>query len=80
MNYTADLVAEELHKIEVMKKHVLRTYSMAREDIFNIKIKELPGYSVLYKMLFDKDIQDDYVKDRTEAEQYSMCGDYSDRL
>ena len=54
MNYTADLVAAELHKIELIQNHVLRTYSMAREDIFNVKIKELPAYSVIYKMLFDQ--------------------------
>ena len=55
MNFTADLVAAELYKLDVMKKYVLRTYSAAREDIFNVKIKELPEFSVLYKMLFDEE-------------------------
>lgn len=67
MNFTADLVAEELYKLEIMKKYVLRTYSASREDIFNIKIKELPEYSVLYKMLFDTDILDQFTKVNTEA-------------
>ena len=53
MNFTADLVAEELYKLEIMKKYVLRSYSQSREYIFNIKIKELPEFSVLYKMLYD---------------------------
>ena len=52
MNFTADLVAQELYKIPLMKAFVARTYSAAREDIFNVKIKELPEYSVIYKMLF----------------------------
>lgn len=55
MNFTADLVAEELYKLEIMKPKVLRTYSTSREDLFNIKIKELPEYSTLYKMLFESD-------------------------
>lgn len=38
MNFTADLVAEELYKIKLMQAYVVRTYSTAREDIFNIKI------------------------------------------
>lgn len=68
MNFTADLVAKELYKIESMKNHVLRTYSSSREDIFNIKIKEMPEYSVLYKMLYDRDILDEYTYNRTNNE------------
>mmetsp|Transcript_41119 Transcript_41119/g.53968 ORF Transcript_41119/g.53968 Transcript_41119/m.53968 type:complete len:103 (-) Transcript_41119:694-1002(-) len=55
MNFTADLVAQELFKLEVLKKKVLRLFSMVREDVFNIKIEELPEYSVLYKMLYDSE-------------------------
>ena len=49
-----------------MKKVVLRTYSASREDLFNIKVKELPEYSVLYKMLFDsEDMLNEYTRERT---------------
>jgi len=66
MNYTADLVAEELYKLEIMKPKVLRTYSTSREDLFNIKLKELPEYSTLYKMLFkSEDILNKYTKEKT---------------
>ena len=52
MNQTADLVAQELYKIHFLQPYVARTYSQAREDIFNVKIKDLPEYSVIYKMLY----------------------------
>ena len=52
MNYTADLVAQELYKLKIMQPFVVRTYSQASEDVFNIRIKDLPEYSALYKMLF----------------------------
>ena len=52
MNFTADLITEELCKIEMIKEYVARTYSSSREDIFNLKVAELPEYSVLYKMLY----------------------------
>ena len=39
MNFTADLVAEELYKLETMQPCVVRTYSQAREDVFNIKVR-----------------------------------------
>ena len=66
MNFTADLVAEELYKLEIMKPKVLRTYSTSREDLFNIKIKELPEYSTLYKMLFESDdILNEYTQEKT---------------
>ena len=48
MNFTADLVAAELYKLKMMQAFVVRTYSQSREDIFNIKIDELPEYSILY--------------------------------
>jgi len=67
MNFTADLVAQELYKLKVMQKYVLRMYSASREDIFNIKIKELPEYSVLYKMLYDLEVLDEFTKIKSEA-------------
>ena len=68
MNFTADLVAQELYKIKSMQNHVIRSYSSSREDIFNIKIKELPEYSVLYKMLYDDEILNEYTLRKTNAE------------
>ena len=53
MNFTADLVAEALWNIEVIKDKVCRVYSTIREDIFNVSIKELPEWSILYKMIYD---------------------------
>ena len=67
MNFTADLVAQELYKLKIMQRFVVRTYSQAREDIFNIRIKDLPEYSLLYKMLFESE-QDlnEYTKQKTD--------------
>ena len=53
MNQTADLVAEALYKIEVIKEKICRVYSASREDIFNVDIKELPEWSPIRKMLFN---------------------------
>ena len=53
MNFTADLVAEALCNIEVIKDKVCRVYSTTREDIFNVSIKEIPEWSILYKMIYD---------------------------
>ena len=55
MNLTADLVAEALYGIEMLKDKICRIYSTTREDIFNVKIKELPEWSIIYKMLFDEE-------------------------
>ena len=55
MNFTADLVAQELYKLKIVQAFIVRTYSSAREDIFNIKIKELPEYSLLHKMLYEEE-------------------------
>ena len=60
MNFTADLVATTLFGLEVLKNKVCRVYSTQKEDIFNVSIKELPEWSILYKMLFDTDELDDY--------------------
>ena len=53
MNQTADLVAEALYKIELIKEQICRVYSASREDIFNVDIKELPEWSPIRKMLFN---------------------------
>jgi hypothetical protein len=65
MNFTADLVATALFRLEILKHKVCRVYSAAREDIFNVSIKELPEWSILYKMLFDTDELDEYTKVHT---------------
>ena len=53
MNLTADLVAEALFKIKVIRDKICRVYSAMKEDIFNVNIKELPEWSIIHKMLFD---------------------------
>ena len=53
MNFTADLVAEALYGVEVLKDKICRVYSATREDIFNVNINELPEWSIIYKMLFN---------------------------
>ena len=46
---------------------MVRTYSQAREDVFNIKIKELAEYSLLYKMLFkSEDMLNEFTKNETD--------------
>ena len=66
MNFTADLVAEELYKLKILQAFVVRTYSQTREDIFNIKLKELPEFSVLHKMIYKTELLDEYTKAETE--------------
>ena len=65
MNFTADLVAEALFNIEMIKDKVCRVYSTSREDIFNVSISELPEWSILHKMLFDTEQLDKYTKTQT---------------
>ena len=66
MNFTADLVAQELYNLETLKPKILRTYSSSREDLFNIDIKKMPEYSVIYKMLYgSEDILNEYTKEMT---------------
>lgn len=68
MNITADLVAQELYKIDMLRSKVLRLFSSVREDVFNVKIKELPEYSVLYKMLYEsEDTFNDMTREHTEV-------------
>ena len=55
MNYTADLLAEELYKLDYIKSMLVRTYSSSKEDLFNVVFDELREYSVLYKMIYDKE-------------------------
>ena len=66
MNFTADLVAQELYNLETLKPEILRTYSSSREDLFNIDIWKMPEYSVIYKMLYEsEDILNEYTKGKT---------------
>ena len=69
MNFTADLVAEELYNIETMRDYVVRTYSQAREDVFNVEVKKLPEFSLLHKMIFKQEYLDDYTKERMDIDQ-----------
>ena len=69
MNFTADLVAEELYKLKILQAFVVRTYSQTREDIFNIKLKELPEFSVLNKMIYKTELLDEYTKAKTIVNQ-----------
>ena len=80
MNFTADLVSQELYKLKTIQDSVIRTYSSAREDIFNIKIKDLPEYSILYKMLFKTELLDEYTKEKTEMHTNEICGMNDDKL
>ena len=69
MNFTADLVADALYGLEVIKDKVCRVYSDMREDIFNVNIKELPEWSILYKMLFDGEQLDTYTLEVTSVDE-----------
>ena len=69
MNFTADLVAEELYKLKMMQAFVVRTYSRAREDVFNIRLRELPEFSILHKMIFKTEFLDEYTMARTVVNQ-----------
>ena len=65
MNFTADLVAEALYDLDPIKNKICRVYSATREDIFNVSIKELPEWSIVYKMLFDRQEMDDFSRSNT---------------
>jgi hypothetical protein len=52
MNYTADLVAQTLFERPDIKNKVSRIYSFSEENIFNVKIRKLPEWSVIYQMIF----------------------------
>lgn len=65
MNFTADLVADALYQIEAIKQKMCRVYSATREDIFNVSIQELPEWSIIYKMLFDRKELDSYTMTHT---------------
>ena len=45
----------------------VRIYSKSKEDIFNVKIKELPEYSMLHKMLFKTELLDEYTQRVTKV-------------
>ena len=52
MNYTADLVAKTLFELPDIKDKVSRIYSSFEENIFNVEIKKLPEWSLIYQMIF----------------------------
>ena len=52
MNYTADLVAKTLFELHKIKDKVSRIYSSSEENIFNVEIKKLPEWSVIYQMIY----------------------------
>ena len=52
MNYTADLVAKTLFELPDIKDKVSRIYSSSEENIFNVEIRKLPEWSVVYQMIF----------------------------
>jgi len=52
MNYTADLVAKTLFELPDIKDKVSRIYSSSEENIFNVEIRKLPEWSVIYQMIF----------------------------
>ena len=62
MNYTADLLAETIYKIDAIKDSVIRTCSHKREDIFSVKIDQLEEYSILYKLFYDVKAKDAFTK------------------
>ena len=66
MNSTADLLAQELYKVTGIRDCLVRTYSYTKEDLFNVKFDELVEYSMLYKMIFDKQLLKDFSKKLTE--------------
>ena len=63
MNYTADLLAETIHKIDAIKDCLLRTCSHKREDIFNVDFDKLREYSILYKLIYDVKAKDAFIKE-----------------
>ena len=79
MNFTADLVADALFNIEMIKDKVCRVYSTSREDIFNVNISELPEWSILHQMLFDTAQLDTYTRmhttfQNTDSDEYDYSG------
>ena len=69
MNYTADLLAEEIYKISDIKDSVLRTFSQQKEDIFNVRFNELKEYSILYKLVHDVKAQEAFTRELTSMEE-----------
>lgn len=65
MNFTADLVADALFGIQVIRDKICRVYSTSREDIFNIDIKQLPEWSIIHKLLHDTKQLDEYTRRHT---------------
>ena len=63
MNYTADLLAETIYKIDAIKDSLIRTCSHRREDIFNVNFDKLREYSILYKLIYDVKAKDAFIKE-----------------
>ena len=53
-NETTELLAQALYEIDNIRDEVLRTLSSSKEDIINLELDKLPEYSVLYKIINDK--------------------------
>lgn len=79
MNLTADLVSEALYKIPIIKNQVLRIYSQSYEDIFNVEIRKLPEFSLLYKMLFDAATVEENSKSATTQNQGRVIEESKDQ-
>ena len=79
MNFTADLVADALFNIEMIRDKICRIYSSSREDIFNVIISELPEWSILHKMLFDTFTknQTKFKGDENDFNQYSSYNTFN---
>ena len=66
MNYTADLLAETIYKIDAIKESVLRTCYHRREDIFSVNFEKLEEYSILYKLIYDVKAKDAFIKEQVD--------------
>ena len=52
MHLTANLVAEALFKINELRNQICRIYSLNRENINNLDLDMQAEWSIVYKMLF----------------------------
>ena len=77
MNFTADLVADALFNIEMIRDKICRIYSSSREDIFNVIISELPEWSILHKMLFDEFTKKSKKKFKGDKNDYKQSLPYN---
>ena len=72
MNYTADLLAETIYKIDAIKESVLRTCSHRREDIFSVNFEKLEEYSILYKLIYDVKAKDAFIKEQVDLGEHVL--------